>query len=623
MSLKEKIEQSIGLKIMFIIAISSIILFSLIILISNSIVTDRIFDISNNNFMITTEQNADFVEQWFEERRSQMQDYAALSKVKSMDWDQAQDYLEQRYEENSDIFENLFLIDESGNSTSTDGATSDLSERDYFQDLMAGETVISEPVISLLTGNPITVVGAPIKEDGEVIGAIGGSINLNNLTEFISNIGVDHQDSYSYIIDEEGTFLAHPNSSFVLEESITTLNGTADIADDILTNGMGRVDYTLNGVTTYAYFYEIPETNGWRVVTRVPDEFIHEPITNIRNILILMLVISLLILLFIGFKVGNYFGNIINGAASDCETMANGDFTNIVGEEFTTRKDEFGRLARAFNKTNSAMQNVITNILDKIESLSAYSEELSASAEEGNATIEATNDLIDNMSAGIQQISANAQEVAGFSQEANSQTNIGSQNIEATVNNIEEINEVVEETVAVIDDLDNTSEEIGEIVDLITNIAEQTNLLALNAAIEAARAGEHGQGFAVVAEEIRQLASETATATDKIATLVNRTQGQSNQGIKKIKEVETKAKEGQQIVEKTGDIFDEIKSSVKETSSQIEQTASATNDLAQSSDKITTATEDINNMSDGISSSSQELAQMAQELQELVGKFKV
>ncbi|WP_408956561.1 methyl-accepting chemotaxis protein [Natroniella sp. ANB-PHB2] len=262
-------------------------------------------------------------------------------------------------------------------------------------------------------------------------------------------------------------------------------------------------------------------------------------------------------------------------------------------------------------------------IKEIIENVSAHSAELSASAEEGSATIETTNNLIDNISAGIQEISASSEEVASFSQEANSQTNLGSKNIEDTVKSIRKINEVVDEAVEVIGNLDNVSKEIEEIVDLITNIAEQTNLLALNAAIEAARAGEHGQGFAVVADEIRELASETATATDKISTLVTETQKQSKKGIEKIKEVELKSKESQEVVEKTGVVFDEIKEAVKETSNQVEQTSNASIQLAEDSGEVKEAAFDIQSMSNEISISAQELADMTQQLQELSKDLKV
>ncbi|WP_408956140.1 methyl-accepting chemotaxis protein [Natroniella sp. ANB-PHB2] len=350
---------------------------------------------------------------------------------------------------------------------------------------------------------------------------------------------------------------------------------------------------------------------------------IYSTVTQTRVTIGIIALLLFIILATILYKISNSISKPLELTVTQCEKMARGDFRDELAKEWTEREDEIGKLARGFNKISSSMKGILKNIIDNIEGLSAYSEELSASSEEGNATIETTNDLINDVSAGIQQISASAEEVTGFSEEAYSQADIGSQNIENAVSSIKKINKEVKETVDVIEDLDATSQEIEQIISLINNIAEQTNLLALNASIEAARAGEHGQGFAVVAEEIRQLAGETAEATEKIADLVIKTQKQSGKGIKKVKEVEEKAKEGQEIIEETGKVFNEINSLVRETSSQIEQTANATNELAQSSDEITNATNDISNMSNEISNSSQELAEMAQNLQRLVEQFKI
>ena len=300
--------------------------------------------------------------------------------------------------------------------------------------------------------------------------------------------------------------------------------------------------------------------------------------------------------------------------------QSGGDLTKKVQVD---SNDEIGQLGYWFNRFIEQLHEIILEVKENSEDLSAQSEELSASAEEGNASIEESNELINEMAANIEQISAGAQEVSSYAQETSSQTEDGRENIENTIGSISQINQVVDKTVDAIDDLENNSEEIEKIVDLITDIAEQTNLLALNAAIEAARAGEHGKGFAVVADEIRGLAAETAQATENIAALIKKTQNNVGIGLKSIKEVDQKAKEGEKIANRTSEVFEIIAKASTETTGHVEETSSAAQELAEDTDQVMNAAQDIGTMSDEVAYSSQELADLAQELQGLVNQFTV
>jgi len=336
---------------------------------------------------------------------------------------------------------------------------------------------------------------------------------------------------------------------------------------------------------------------------------------KINYLRIITNIIIFLILFRVLFKrlVSNKINDIINWLQSSKEGSVKSDLN-------LESNDELGLLVNELNTIEGKSSgNIIEEIREEIGDLSIYSNELSASSKEGNKAIKETHGLIEDMTASIEEISASSEEVTSFAEEATSQTHLGKENIEQTIKSMQDINQAVDETVETMKELNENSQKIGEIIELITNIADQTNLLALNAAIEAARAGEQGQGFAVVAEEIRELAEETANATSDIVEIVKVTQDKSNEGLEAIQQVESKAKEGKSVAEETTQVFFDIENASQQTADMIEQTAISAQDLAESSEKIMAKSRVISDIFDVVTDSSNELAEMSQNVNQLTG----
>jgi len=258
------------------------------------------------------------------------------------------------------------------------------------------------------------------------------------------------------------------------------------------------------------------------------------------------------------------------------------------------------QLGHGFNKTVAEVRAVLSEVdavVDEtttaVHQVGSSTEQLSAGAEEQSAQANEVAAAVEEMS---HTISANAGSVTRAAETARQNGQQAEQSaciVGDTVQKMREIADVVQESSETVRELGESSEEIEEIVSIINEIADQTNLLALNAAIEAARAGEHGKGFAVVADEVRQLAERTTEATSNISTMVEEIQAKTGDAVAAMRRGKKQVREGITLADETGDALDEIVDGTTETADTVSEIATATEQQSATSEQIAQSVQSI------------------------------
>lgn len=314
--------------------------------------------------------------------------------------------------------------------------------------------------------------------------------------------------------------------------------------------------------------------------------------------------------------------------------LADGDLLAAVDYQ---GRDELGRVAAAFNAMRLRMHEMITQVANATGQLAAASEETTAVTVQTSDGIrrqqsetEQVAAAMNEMSATVQDVARNAASAAEAAHAADADAANGRKVLARTVEVINMLAREVENATGVIRSLQDDSNNIGSVLDVIRAIAEQTNLLALNAAIEAARAGEAGRGFAVVADEVRTLASRTQQSTSEIQAMIEKLQGGAANAVKVMETGHRQAGEGVTQVAEAGAALESILQAVTTINDMNAQIASAAEQQSAVAEEINRNIVTVSEIAEQTSvgsqqtaATSEELAQLAAQLQSLVGQFRV
>ncbi|HLV30582.1 MAG TPA: methyl-accepting chemotaxis protein [Chitinispirillaceae bacterium] len=582
-------------------------------------------------------------------------DMANRDVIRSMDWEQQKPVLES--DKNRDGFLTMGIIHPDGNAVFTDGSTESYADKKLFKETLKGNTVFSDILINKETGSVEMIISAPVRNmDGQISAVLAARIDGLWLSRIADEIGFGER-GYAYVINGEGTLIAHENRDFVLdqrnfiEEAKTDQVYTrlAGMFEKMINRETGYDEYNFMGSERF-FGYSPIEGTEWSIAVGAFKKDAFSRIYRMRNLLIILSIIFIiagaLLSAFISKTIVKPI-NLFNSMLEDV-SKGNGDLTKRLN---VNSNDEIGEMANHFNKFVEKIQDMIRSVTGNAETVASsatelfsVSAEIDANAQKMNAqtmnaasaTEQATTN-VNSISAAAEQMSNSAHSVATAIEEMSASLNEVSRNCQKELGIAEEANNHAQNGKEVMNRLGAAAKSISKVVEVINDIADQTNLLALNATIEAASAGEAGKGFAVVANEVKELAKQTTTATQDIVKQIEDMQNNAESAITAIGEVTRVIEEVNTIsqtivssVEQQSATINEISKNVAGVSEGAQEVAKNVNESAQGLSEIT---QTVGNVSSGLEDNSRgiaqiktsvdELAKLSESLKSLLSQFRV
>jgi len=456
------------------------------------------------------------------------------------------------------------------------------------------------------------------------------SYDFTSLTQFQAEASKDPDVSYSAYLKPDKT----PFTAFKKPE---TANKISEYTYPIVSEGE-NIGYVLLGMSNKSIENGIISAQK-RIDSAIQsaqdaskgsmDRFITIMIVDIVAIILIVSTIVFLLFHFHIVKPLRYTQNMIKGLAE-----GEGDLTVSLP---VNNKDEINTLHLHINAFIESLRNMISIVVDEVRNLETQASTLHQQSSEmsqssfdlsQNTTQVAT--AMNEMSATVHEVSRSATEAAKAAENGRQEADHGHEVVQTAVNGIGNLSSEVESAAEVITRLAEGSERISTVLDVINGIAEQTNLLALNAAIEAARAGEQGRGFAVVADEVRTLASRTHESTLEIREMIDMVQNSTQDAVSAMSRGKEAATVSVKQAEAVGESLNMIIEKVTAISDMSTQIASASEQQSCTAEEINRNVETINSISNltantanETTASSSEITEMTTRLNNLVGQFKI
>lgn len=339
-----------------------IVIFTLTIIIAitnsfNWILEDIIFENEINNVA----QKSELTANWFEEKKSDLEIYANTQVVQHGSWRAKLDYLQTELQKRDNNYFFFFIADQKGDYSTTEiSDAGNIKDRKYFEQVLKGETVISNPIISKSTGAPIIVIASPIA--GDNLSLLGATMEIKKLSNYINRYTNNQEGIYSFLINDQGNIVAHPEmsntNSHLFYNYSSFFNYEYSFIDNIKNQNQGNLTFSENEKEKHAFYQSIPGTNGWKIVSVLPQSYLQQSIDQVNNIIVIISIITILIAVILSFFLSNNIAKPIIQLKNTFQKGASGNL-NIRSE--IDSNDEIGEAAASFNQMMEVIKDLSYN----------------------------------------------------------------------------------------------------------------------------------------------------------------------------------------------------------------------------------------------------------------------